>query len=177
LVLKAPFPRRLNLGCGSRKMPDCLNVDVRAEVAPDVCFDFDSVPFPLPRRHFEHVYALDVIEHVRDVPRFVQEVHELLMPGGIFEVTTPHFSCANSYTDPSHRQHLGYFSFDFFTPGSQWELSPAGRFEILERTLVFHPSHLNGVVARLANRHPELYEHRFAWLFPAWFMIFKLRAV
>jgi hypothetical protein len=30
-------------------------------------------------------------------------------------------------------------------------------------------------VSRLANRRPDLYEKRFAWLWPAWFLIFKLR--
>jgi SAM-dependent methyltransferase len=171
------LPRRLNLGCGSHKRPDCLNLDLRPEAAPDLLWDLDEHPFPLPRGHFDHVYALDVVEHLRDVPRFMQEVHELLVPGGILEITTPHFSCANSYSDPTHRQHLGYFSFDFFAPGAELELSPRGRFAIVERTLVFHPSLADRIVARLANRFPEAYEHRFTWLFPAWFLIFKLSAV
>jgi SAM-dependent methyltransferase len=169
-------PRKLNLGCGSHKRPDCLNVDIRRDLAPDLAWNLDEHPFPLPRKQFDHVYALDIVEHLSDVARFMQEVHELLAPGGILEITTPHFSCANSYTDPTHRQHLGYFSFDFFAPGSAQELSPAGRFETIERTLVFHPSLANRIVAHLANRFPTAYERRFTWLFPAWFMIFKLRA-
>jgi hypothetical protein len=30
------LPRRLNLGCGLRKRPDCFNVDVLPEVMPDL---------------------------------------------------------------------------------------------------------------------------------------------
>ncbi len=175
--MSGELPRRLNLGCGSQKRADCVNVDVRPEAAPDLLWDLDRQPYPLPRGHFEHIFALDVVEHLRDVPRFMDEAHALLSPGGILEITTPHFSCANSYTDPTHRQRLGYFSFDYFSPDAKRELSPHGCFAIDSRTLVFHHSFVNRVVSRLANRYPDAYEHRYAWLFPAWFLIFRLRAV
>jgi SAM-dependent methyltransferase len=171
------LPQQLNLGCGRRRRPDCLNVDVRAEVEPDMAFDLNCRPYPLPRGHFQHIYANDVVEHLADVKDFVEEVHELLAPGGILEITTPHFSSGNSFADPTHRHHLGYFSFDYFTGGSSWNFYSAVRFEIAERQLVFYNTPLDRLAAHLANRHPDLYEKRFAWLFPAWFLIFKLRAV
>jgi len=169
------LPRRLNLGCGLRKRADCLNVDLRGE--PDLVWDLDRRPWPLPRGHFEHVYAFDVVEHVESVQAFVEEAHALLAPGGILEITTPHFSNANSYTDPTHRHHLGYFSFDYFTDASQWSFYSPVRFEIAERAIVFPQTLSNRLVARWANRHPQLWEQRFAWIWPAWFLIFKLRAV
>jgi SAM-dependent methyltransferase len=170
-------PRRLNLGCGRHKRPDSLNVDVLPEVAPDLTWDLDRHPYPLPRNHFEQIWALDVIEHLASVKDFLEEIHELLVPGGTIEITTPHFSCANSFTDPTHRQHLGYFSLDYFTAGHKCNFYTAIRFEIVERVLVFYPSLLDRLMARLANRRPELYEKRLTWIFPAWFLIFKLRAV
>jgi len=42
---------------------------------------------------------------------------------------------------------------------------------------VFHPGPFGDLVAHFANRQPELYEKRFTWMIPAWFLIFKLRAV
>ena len=36
---------------------------------------------------------------------------------------------------------------------------------------------VSGLIARWANRHPEIYEQRFAWVLPAWFLIFRLRCV
>lgn len=169
------LPRRLNLGCGLRKKPDCLNVDLRGE--PDLVWDLEQKPYPLPRNHFEYIYAMDVVEHLADLQGFVEEAHALLAPGGILEMSTPHFSCSNSYTDPTHRHHLGYYSFDYFTDGSQWSFYSPVRFAIEERTLVFHNRLPDRLVARLANRHPDVYEQRFAWLWPAWFLLFKLRAV
>lgn len=171
------MPRRLNLGCGERKRADCLNVDLRPRVEPDLVWDLDRRPYPLPRGHFEHIYALDVVEHLASVQDFVEEAHALLAPGGILEITTPHYSSANSFTDPTHRHHLSYFSFDYFTAGSQWSFYSGARFEIAERTLVFPMTLPDKLVSRFANRHPAAYERRLAWIWPAWFLIFKLRAL
>jgi len=173
--MTADLPCRLNLGCGLRKRADCLNVDLRGE--PDLIWDLDHRPYPLPRDHFERVYAVDVIEHLASIVSFMEEVHALLAPGGILEIATPHFSCANSYTDPTHRHHLGYFSFDYFTAGSQWSFYTDIRFEIVERTIVFHNRRIDRLVSGFANRHPMLYEQRFTWIWPAWFLLFKLRAI
>ncbi len=168
---------RLNLGCGRLKRDDCCNVDVRSEVSPDVQWNLDVYPYPLPRDHFEHVYATDVIEHLADVAHFMEEVHGLLSKDGILEITTPHFSCNNSFMDPTHKQHLGCFSFDFFTPQSDQDFSSSASFEIVQRTLVFRPGFVNRFVGRLANRFPDVWEQNFCWMLPAWFMIFKLRAL
>jgi SAM-dependent methyltransferase len=171
------LPKRLNLGCGRDRRAGCLNVDARAEVAPDLALDLDRRPYPLPRNYFEHIYAMDVVEHLTDVRAFMEEVHELLVPGGVIEISTPHYSCANSFTDPTHRQHLGYFAFDYFTAGHQLNFYTTARFAILERLLVFHNSLCDRLVARFARRHPAAYERRLAWIWPAWFMLFKLRAI
>jgi SAM-dependent methyltransferase len=173
--MTSDLPRRLNLGCGLKLRPDCLNVDLRGQ--PDIVWDLNRRPYPLPRDYFEYIYALDVVEHLYSVADFMEEAHSLLAPGGVIEITTPHFSCSNSFTDPTHRHHLGYFSFDYFTDASQWSFYTAVRFEITQRLLVFHSGLLDRLVARLANRNPEFYERRLTWLRPAWFLIFKLRAV
>jgi SAM-dependent methyltransferase len=171
------LPKQLNLGCGRDRRAGCLNVDARSEVAPDLLWDLDQRPYPLPRGHFERIWALDVIEHLESVKGFLEEVHALLAPGGTIEITTPHFSCANSFTDPTHRHHLGYFSMDYFTAGHRWSFYTAARFEIVERRLVFYNGPVGRLMSSFANRRPELYEQRLTWIVPAWFLIFKLRAV
>jgi SAM-dependent methyltransferase len=175
VALSRELPRRLNLGSGLRKRDDSVNVDVCGE--PDLSWDLDQRPYPLPRNYFEHIFAHDVVEHLESVKDFVEEAHELLAPGGILEITTPHFSCANSFVDPTHRQHLSYYSFDYFTEGHHWSFYSAARFQIVERMIVFRNRLHDRLIARLASRWPELYEQRLAWVFPAWFLVFKLKAV
>lgn len=177
MTAPVPLPLRLNLGCGRSKRADCLNVDRRAGVAPDLVWDLERFPYPLPARHFVQVFALDVVEHLENLPGFMEETYRLLAVDGILEITTPHFSCANSFTDPTHRRHLGYFSFDFFTPDSSYEFDTAARFAIVERALVFHPGPVGRLAAAFANRRPAFYERRLAWILPAWFLVVRLRAL
>ena len=152
-------------------------MDLRPSAEPDLVWDLEKRPYPLPRNHFEHIYALDVVEHLGNLQDFVEEAHEILAPGGILEITTPHFSCANSYTDPTHRHHLGYFSFDYFTEASNLSFYSGARFEIAGRVLAFHNRLPDRLMSRFANRRPAFYERRLAWLYPAWFLLFRLRAV
>ena len=51
------------------------------------------------------------------------------------------------------------------------------RFEDGGRVLAFHNGMADRLVAGFANGNPRLYEQRFAWIYPAWFLLFKLRAL
>jgi SAM-dependent methyltransferase len=105
------------------------------------------------------------------------ELHRVLAPGGRLLVTTPHFSCANSWTDPTHRHHLGLFSFDYFIEGHPLHYYSDAKFRLVRRVLRFHGGLVDAVMRRLAARWPSFYEHRLAWIFPAWYLEFELEAV
>jgi SAM-dependent methyltransferase len=172
-----PLPDKLNLGCGPKRLAGHLNVDRVAAVRPDLVHDLDAHPYPLPDSAFSEVCAYDVIEHLADPVAFMREVWRLARPGAVLRITTPHYSCANAYTDPTHKLQLGLFSFDYFTAGHPWNYYGSEGFQIRHRHLVFTPSLPNRLVGRLANRWPARYEARWAWMFPAWFMYFELIAV
>jgi SAM-dependent methyltransferase len=170
----AQLPSKLNLGCGQKKLPDHLNVDRVASVKPDVVHDLNQFPYPFPDGTFEEICAYDVVEHIDDIPAFMAEVRRMARPGARIIITTPHFSCANSYIDPTHQRHLSLFSFDYFTTGHQWNFYGGDGFIIARRQIIFSPSLVNSLVHRLANRYPSVYEYRWAWIFPAWYLHFEL---
>ena len=151
-----------------------LNVDREASVEPDLVHDLSVYPYPLPDNAFEEIHADDVVEHLEDVVAFMREVWRLAKPNARVFITTPHFSCANAFTDPTHRWQLGYFSFDYFVAGHQWSYYGGHGFKVQHRSIVFTPGLINKVVSRLANRWPDIYEQRWAWIFPAWFLYFEL---
>ncbi|HVS62087.1 MAG TPA: methyltransferase domain-containing protein [Thermoanaerobaculia bacterium] len=169
--------RTLNFGSGLERQQDWLTVDIRSHVRPDLVWDLDQLPYPLPEHHYDLILAHDVIEHLRAPLRALEEAHRLLRPDGRIEITTPHFSCSNSFTDPTHLHHLGYYSFDYFTDESPWSFYSEARFEIEHRNIAFHPGRISKFFAAWANRHPALYERRLCWIFPAWFLFFRLRAL
>jgi SAM-dependent methyltransferase len=169
--------RKLNLGCGLKHLNDHINVDVVAEVEPDLVFDLNEFPYPLPDNHFQEVRAMDVIEHVKDVPALMREVWRISQHGAIVEFTTPHFSCVNSYTDPTHVRHMSSSSMDYFCKDHPFNFYGSDKFEILNKVIHFQPGPINKLVLRFARKWPHQYESHFAWIFPAWFLWFQLRVI
>jgi len=148
-----------------------------ADTAPDVVHDLDDFPWPLPTGHFREVWAYDVLEHLDDIVAVMEEIHRVCAPGAIVKVTVPHFSCANAFTDITHRHYFGRFSFDYFTGENALGFYTRARFCKRAARLVFRPTLLNKLILRLANRWPAAYERRWAWMFPAWFLYFELEVV
>ncbi len=171
--------RTLSIGCGKKPpAPDLVRLDISADVEPDVVWDLDRLPYPFEDESFTEIECFDVIEHLSNISATLQEIHRILEPNGILKITTPHFSCANSYIDPTHKYHLSYFSFDYFCEGHELSYYSEARYEIKYRHIYFQGGRFGrSIIRRLANRYPKSYEQRWAWIFPAWYIYVELIAI
>lgn len=169
----------LSVGCGRRDPePGVVRLDVSKDVSPDYVWDLDNTPYPFEDKIFSKIECFDVIEHLTNIPKTLEEFHRILKTGGVLIITTPHFSCANSYIDPTHKYHLSYFSFDYFCDGHKLAYYSKARFELQYRFLMFQGGRFNrSIVSRLANRFPKSYEERWAWIVPAWYLYFELKSI
>jgi SAM-dependent methyltransferase len=166
--------REVDLGCGAvRRAPGAIRADISRDVHPDVLVNAAG-GLPFRTGSLARVWCFDLVEHMPDIPALLREVHRVLEPGGSIVLTTPHFSCANSWTDPTHQQHLGWRSFDYFTAEHDLRYYSTARFRIRRRVLRFHGGPVDAVIRRVAERWPDFYEHRLAWMFPAWYLEFEL---
>ena len=171
----ADAPGVLHLGCGLKKLPGAVNVDLVASVQPDLVHNLDQRPWPLPDNHFREVLAYDVIEHLDDIVGTMEEIHRVCTDGAIVKLTVPHFSCANAFTDITHRHYFSSASFHYFTGENEFPFYSAARFERKVSKIVFRSTLVDRAVWQLANRWPGAYERRWAWIFPAWFLYFELQ--
>ncbi len=159
--------REVDLGAGAVvRAPGAIRADVERAVRPDVVLDA-SRPMPFRTGSVDRVYCFDLVEHIDDVPGFMTELHRVLRPGGT----------ANAHTDPTHKHQFGWQSFDYFTAQHDLHYYSSARFRIARRILRFHGGLLDALMQRLARRWPEWYEHRLAWICPAWYLEFELVAV
>ncbi len=170
-------PSILNLGCGNKRITGAVNVDISPAVAPDVVHDLNRRPWPFDSDTFSEVRAYDVIEHFDDVIATMEEIHRICSDGAVVKITVPHFSCANAFTDPTHRHYFGHSSFHYVTGEHEFSFYTDKIYRRRASSIVFADALLNKVVRRLANRFPEAYEQRWAWMFPAWFLYFELEVV
>lgn len=175
--IKVAQSDRLNLGCGHKHIAGAVNLDVTPLTKPDLVHDLNCLPWPLPDNHFREVLAYDVIEHLDDFLKVMEEIHRVCQDGAVVRITVPHFSSANAYTDPTHRRLFGYSSIDYVTGENDLEFYTRARFRTISRRMIFYPSLTNKLIWRLANRYSERYERRWAWLFPAWYLYFELEVL
>lgn len=169
----------LSVGCGERSPQEgIVRLDISPAVKPDIVWDLNNYPYPLKDSFFDEIECLDVIEHVQDIPKTLEQFHRILKANGVLKIITPHFSCANAYIDPTHRYHLSYFSFDYFCPGHKLAYYSSSQYRIKYRHLQFQGGRFaRSIVSRLANKFPQSYEQRWSWIFPAWFIHIELEAI
>lgn len=81
---------KLHIGCGSRKFPDYVNVDVRQEVEPDACWDITKA-WPVEDGSCEHVVSYHVLEHLtkEEALHVLRESHRVLKTGGLLVIECP----------------------------------------------------------------------------------------
>lgn len=168
---------RLNLGCGTDVRHGWVNLDVAPLPGVDVVHDLGTLPLPFEDARFDHVIAKDVLEHLDYVP-VLRELHRILRPGGRLEVTSPHFTSAAAWIDPTHRTAFSIDTLQFFARQGKYGLRSYYfdfAFERVERAhIVFHRYRgqpWNYLVERAVNARPSAqtyYEETFlSRLFPA----------
>jgi SAM-dependent methyltransferase len=113
-VTRVSAPVILDVGCGIRKFPGSIGIDLNPASAADVICDLDRFPYPFADRSFERLRAIHVVEHLTDIIRTMEEFHRLVKPGGRIRIETPHYTDYSSFCDPTHKHHLNSFSFKYF---------------------------------------------------------------
>lgn len=174
--------RILELGCGFNKTPGAFGVDVIPESQADLIHDLNLFPYPLEDNTWDRIICLDVLEHVEDVVRTVEEIWRIAKPGALVEISGPFMSSVHYHTDPTHRRAFTSRSFDYFCPGRplhRYGYSKA-TFELLG--CVYDKGApgrrgLAGLITRWANRNKDRYELRYAYIYPMLQINFTLRAL
>jgi len=113
--------KMLDLGCGPNKTPGSVGIDHFPFPGVDLVHDLDRFPYPFEDASWDAVILNHVIEHLDDIPGAIREIRRILKTGGDLWVATPHFSDCSSYSDPTHRFHLGLESLlPFCRPPNHW---------------------------------------------------------
>ena len=97
---------KLNLGCGPKKLPDYVNVDISPHFAPDLVWDLEKTPWPFQSNSVDFVLMSHVLEHVggsaAGFVRVMRELYRVCTPGARIHVKVPHPSHDDFAADPTH---------------------------------------------------------------------------
>lgn len=110
--------KRLNMGCGLKKIDGFVNADVSPNVKPDKIVDFNTFPWPFEDNEFDHIVAKDILEHLGDTSKdfinVIKEMYRISHNGAIWEVQSPHWRCDTALDDPDHKRLITMGMFNLF---------------------------------------------------------------
>jgi SAM-dependent methyltransferase len=169
----SPVPS-LDLGCGRSPQAGAIGVDAVALPGVRVVARLGERHLPFRDASARTVYALNVLEHLEDLPAAMAEIRRVLRPDGRLIVEVPYYTSVSAYADPTHRRWFTYTTFEHFTapPETGWAANRHtwfgdAAFSVARRRLRFGRAHRLLGIERLANRFPAVYENLFAYWFPA----------
>lgn len=126
---------KINLGCGKRKMPGFINIDIQERVNPDLVCDITE-GLPYEENTVDEVVAIDFIEHLErpEVMRLMDEIHRVLKPGGKFFHRTPSGEGRGAWQDPTHRSawNINTWRYYFTDPAYRDLYGTVANFKILQ---------------------------------------------
>jgi SAM-dependent methyltransferase len=172
----------LDLGCGTRKREGAIGVDINPGGGADIVHDLDCFPYPFENSSFDEIHMDNVLEHLSDVVRTLEELHRISKPGGLVVVHVPYFRAKWAFIDPTHRHFFTTESFTYFDPEHiHSAVYPYSAIRFRTERIMFNErvrrGALTALVKRVANKWPMRYETYISHLYPLDELTFHLRAV
>jgi hypothetical protein len=116
--IMTPENKKLNMGCGFKKLNDHWNVDVEAKCNPDEVLDFEKTPWPYEDNFFEKITADNILEHLGQDPKVftnvIKEMYRVSVDQAEWFINVPHHRCDLFWDDYTHVRPLTAKTFRMF---------------------------------------------------------------
>ena len=106
-------PFRLDVACGSNKMPGFFGVDIGGKDV-DVTWDLEKFPWPFPDNSVDEIVCNHYIEHTKDLIAFMNELHRIMVPGGTALIRAPYYNSMRAWQDPTHTRAISEATFLYY---------------------------------------------------------------
>jgi hypothetical protein len=94
----------------SNNFKHITTIDIDPASRPDLEWDLEKLPWPVPSNEFDEVHAYEVLEHLGGMGDYQfyfslwKQIWEVLKPGGFVCATTPWWESVWAWQDPGHRR-------------------------------------------------------------------------
>ena len=118
----------LHAGCGRKKIPTMINLDINPSLEPDVSHNicdpsivntqyFDvsrNQTIELGRSSLSTIVSDCTFEHLQDISSAMKNCRDLLVPGGMLYLKVPYDLSFGAWQDPTHKHPFNEKSFLYF---------------------------------------------------------------
>lgn len=137
-----PVPIAIDLGCGSRKHPGAIGLDIARIREVDILADVTRT-LPFRDCSVDEVYASHLVEHVDDLMALMGEIWRVCKPEALVYIRFPHASTPYVvWKDPTHVRGVMLDTFDYFDPntfdGRTFGYYHPAKFRIVRQRLTFN---------------------------------------
>lgn len=171
----------LHLGCGPKKIPGSVGIDINKNIGADIVQDLNKFPYPFKANLFDEVVAENIFEHLDNIIQVMEEIHRIAKNGARILITTGHFSGVDSFTDPDHKHFFTSRTFDYFIPGTDLYKYHYSRAKYKKISVKLGPAQTTNqflkMLMQLINKYQIFYEKRFAFIFPVGVIKYELEII
>jgi SAM-dependent methyltransferase len=125
----------LNIGSGPYLKEGYVNMDIIKHKNVDISHDLSVFPWPVESDSVEHLYAMNIIEHLEDTTSVMREIFRILKPGSKCYINVPYYKSEGAFRDPTHVSFFTENTMDYFSINgrlSKYNYYNDVRFEIVE---------------------------------------------
>lgn len=172
----------LDIGCGRNKQKGAVGIDFHPASKADIKHNLNVFPWPLEDNSIDTVLAYNILEHLDDIPKTMDEIWRISRAGAILEIIVPFASSRWLHADPTHKRGFISSSLDFFITGSQYygKIFTKAKFKRMEVEYTKDSDKIrwsDKLFLRLANKYKNYYETYFMYIYQIPTIYFKLKVV
>jgi SAM-dependent methyltransferase len=124
-------PIIVDLGCGPNKTAGALGFDRLAQPGVNVVCDMER-PLPIRTGSVDGIHMSHIIEHVRELIPFMEEVYRVCRAGAEVRVVAPYYTSRGAFRDPTHVRFITEDTFQYFEPPTDYGVKTNFRIERIE---------------------------------------------
>jgi SAM-dependent methyltransferase len=172
----------LDIGCGPNNQKNTIGLDIVQHGNVDIIHDLNMFPYPFDDNEFDEVICYNVLEHLDNVIKTMEEVHRISKPNSTVRITVPTPSSFDLWNDFTHKRAFTSKCFDYFVRGTALFKQNVNQtsFEVVKSEFekgVHRKYWWDRLLVRGANRYKQLYERRLMYIFQIHFIYFELKVV
>jgi SAM-dependent methyltransferase len=134
---------KVNLGAGTDLLVGYVNHDITALPGIDIVHNLNQYPWPWADDSIAEIKMYDVLEHLDDFMKAMEEISRVLAPGGRCHISVPYWNSWCAHADPTHKRGFHEITFRFFDPESVYcQVRPyytRARFKVVSEQFILAP--------------------------------------